>query len=325
MLTQAQIEELKYIYNSKNRFYHNFDHIEKMLYDLKEWYSHDLADQDADTLETAIYFHDIVYSASSSTNEEDSVEFYKNFCEKEKIPFKQTVCDLIMITKNHKVKTRAGYLRELEKKMIRLDINILNEDYSELIEYENKIFLEYQFLDIEKYIKGRVDFLNEVINNTLLNNASNVRRLIKHIESRVYKIGIYPGAFSPFHKGHLNIVNKAESVFDKVVIAKGINREKGKMDYQTPKSLINEIVEYDGLVTDLFYGVKNVKKFMIRGLRNEHDMNYEENLRRTIHDVMPNIEFVYFMCNSEYEHISSSMIRNLNKIDPKLTEKYIID
>jgi pantetheine-phosphate adenylyltransferase len=143
------------------------------------------------------------------------------------------------------------------------------------------------------------------------------------------KIGIYPGSFSPFHKGHYNILLKAEQIFDQVIIARGLNPEKEKSDWVVPNSLKTlEIIEYDGLLTDCINRVKlshNTTPTVIRGLRNSIDLQYELNQYRYLQDLMPEIQMVSIFCDKEFEHISSSGIRLLSKYGKEKVQKYLVD
>jgi len=92
-----------------------------------------------------------------------------------------------------------------------------------------------------------------------------------------------------------------------------------------PSCLRNEIVTYTGLVTDLFKSqYENVKLVLVRGLRSVYDLGYEDNLRRVVKDIRPDINFMYFFCDPGLEHISSSQIRNLSKFNRKLADRYLV-
>ena len=129
---------------------------------------------------------------------------------------------------------------------------------------------------------------------------------------------IYPGSFDPFTKGHLDIVKKASEIFDKVTIVIAINKNK-KRTYNVEKictaiktllfekNITNCVVEtWDGLVADLMNDW-NVK-YLIRGLRNNMDYNYEENIAKINKLINPKIETVYFRAEND---ISSSMVKEL--------------
>lgn len=140
------------------------------------------------------------------------------------------------------------------------------------------------------------------------------------------RIGLYAGSFNPFTLGHFNILYKAEKIFDEVVIGIGQNPEKEKNQFILPKELKQrktKIFFYDGLLTDL---VEKLEKdgfdcfngdscdvTLIRGLRNTTDLQYELTQYRFLQDLKPDIKVVSIFCDKEYEHISSSSIRMLQK------------
>jgi pantetheine-phosphate adenylyltransferase len=125
---------------------------------------------------------------------------------------------------------------------------------------------------------------------------------------------VYPGSFNPFHKGHYNILQKAERIFDKVIIARGVNPGKDKTTYELPEVLrYRQIETYEGLLTefinDLGYDVTT-----IRGLRNGSDLQYELNQYRYLQELGgKNISVTAIFCDMEFEHISSTGIRQLEK------------
>ena len=140
------------------------------------------------------------------------------------------------------------------------------------------------------------------------------------------KIGIYAGSFNPFHVGHYNILEKAEKIFDKVIIARGVNPEKNNMKTPLPNSLSNrEVFEYSGLLTDFINTLPYDNITLIRGLRNSVDLQYEMNQYRYLQDLMPEIQVVSIFCDKEYEHISSSGIRLLTLYGKEKVKDYLVD
>lgn len=134
------------------------------------------------------------------------------------------------------------------------------------------------------------------------------------------KEAIYAGSFDPFTNGHLDIIKKASKLFDKVVIVVAINKNKSRT-YNTDKmcsaievtlkenNITNCIVgSWDGLIADLMYSWEI--NYLIRGLRNVTDYNYEENMAIVNKLINPNIEYVYFRADNAA--ISSSMVKELN-------------
>ncbi len=128
------------------------------------------------------------------------------------------------------------------------------------------------------------------------------------------KIAIYPGSFNPFHVGHLNILEKAEAIFDHVIIARGGNPFKKDVERlpMPVKALAGrQIIEYDGMLTDFIKDLPFKNVTVIRGLRNASDLSYEITQYRYLQHFMPDIQVVSIFCAAEYEHISSSAIKAL--------------
>ena len=131
---------------------------------------------------------------------------------------------------------------------------------------------------------------------------------------------IYPGSFDPFTNGHLDVVKKSAALFDRVVVAIGINSSKKRSyDTETMKTAIEqalldngiyncELCYYSGLVAE--YAKENDIGYMIRGLRNTTDYNYEENIAEINKLINPKLEYVYF--RAENVAVSSSMVKELN-------------
>ena len=144
-------------------------------------------------------------------------------------------------------------------------------------------------------------------------------------------IGVYPGSFNPFHKGHYNILLKAEKIFDRVIVARGINPEKPKSEWEIPRIVYDrvEVTTYEGLLTDFIEEVAKPlnttdKLTVIRGLRNSVDLQYEMNQYRYLQDLMQNLQMVSIFCDKEFEHISSSGIRTLKPFGYDKVRNYLI-
>lgn len=140
------------------------------------------------------------------------------------------------------------------------------------------------------------------------------------------KVAIYPGSFNPFHKGHYNILMKAEKIFDKVIIARGINPEKSSSQCPLPDIISSKpVLLYGGLLTDFISELVMYDNItVIRGLRNAVDLQYEMNQYRFLQDLMPEIQVVSIFCDKEYEHISSSAIRMLQGYGDDKVKDYLL-
>lgn len=308
---KISLHKIKEIYNSSGREYHNFEHIESMVKNI-EFYSEELI--------TAILFHDIVYKYDSDTNEADSAEFFREIYNGNNSSFRESVEEAIIAT----AFSENDSWGNIEKEIVRVDRKILySQDMEELLEWEDKIFKEFQIYKVNVYREKRVNFLEKAYEETKNEKLIILKEIIKN---KKYKIGFYPGSFNPFHIGHYNILLKAENIFDKVIIGIGKNFEKMKNEkYDIPKKLSNrEIIEYGGLITTVIEELKEEGEvFVVRGLRNEYDLQYEENLRNSIKDFLPEQNFAYFFCDKEYEHISSSLIRDIKSRNDKNVVEFI--
>lgn len=150
------------------------------------------------------------------------------------------------------------------------------------------------------------------------------------------KIGFYPGSFDPFTNGHLHVVKNASELFDKVIIGIGINNQK-KNSYdrnlmknaiekvlQREKILNVDVIIYDNLSIDI--ALENKASFLVRGIRNGMDYQYEENLS-AINEEISGLDTIYIR-SGKWGNISSSMVKDLLSYDKdvsKYLQKEILD
>lgn len=184
----------------------------------------------------------------------------------------------------------------------------------DIIQQEKSQFNLFQYLNYSEYKQNRLTFLDKQLNSDLN------REFLNQFSP---KIGLFPGSFNPFHKGHYNVLQKAEQIFDKVIIAFGKNPDKKNKNFNVPSTIKNRQVEYfDELLTDLIKSL-NQDLVIIRGLRNTKDFLYEQKQYRYNQDLMPNIKVINVFCDKEFEHISSSGIRTLEKYNKH--QNYLLD
>jgi pantetheine-phosphate adenylyltransferase len=145
------------------------------------------------------------------------------------------------------------------------------------------------------------------------------------------KLGLYCGSFNPFTVGHLDIVKQAVSVFDEVMVAKGINPAKEQTyKYPLPIKFLNNmnvhVMGYRTLVTDFIQKLETdgYDVTLIRGLRNGADLEYEQNFTAFLKDIYPKVKLVAFYCDPKFRHISSSSVRDIEKFSPEEYKKYIV-
>lgn len=128
------------------------------------------------------------------------------------------------------------------------------------------------------------------------------------------KIAVFPGSFNPFTIGHKEVVEKALQVFDRVIVAKGVNPKKydalAIWDVKLP--LGAEFMEFTGLTVDF---AKNVKAdAIIKGLRNAQDLEDETTQQYWNEDLGLEIPIYYIICGRDKRHISSTAVRQLKKL-----------
>jgi len=135
------------------------------------------------------------------------------------------------------------------------------------------------------------------------------------------RIAIFPGSFDPFTKGHLDIVLRALPLFDKIIIAIGTNSSKqrsyttelmiDKISSLFTTELNIEVKTYEGLTA--LFAKKEKAKFLLRGLRNGIDLDYENPISQTNHFINKDLETIFMITSPEYSFISSSIVRDLKK------------
>ncbi|MBS1637769.1 MAG: adenylyltransferase/cytidyltransferase family protein [Bacteroidetes bacterium] len=285
-------------YDESHRHYHTMDHVIEVLGYLQTHI-------DCNELFLTAVFHDIIYDPRSKTNEEDSAALFLKEAAGTGISdkSKENIRQMILETAHH----RPG--SDLSKVFIEADLAILNQSLDKLLTYEEQIFKEYQFVDYKIYKTKRIEVLEHY------NQFGRLNTLMDYVRHCKPRIGVFAGSFNPFHKGHYNVLQKAEKIFDKVIIAFGKNPDKNARTWDVPKTIgYRQIEGYDGLLTD-FIDSLGYDVTVIRGLRNSTDFQYEQNQYRYIQELMPGIKIVNIFCDKEFEHISSSGIRTLEKYD----------
>ena len=141
----------------------------------------------------------------------------------------------------------------------------------------------------------------------------------------------YSGSFDPFTNGHLHVIIQSAQLFDKVIIGIGVNPNKSRkfdkdmMKTAIEKVLINKnldnkvsVITYDNLSIDT--AMENNCNFLVRGIRNGMDYEYEENMA-SINEELVGIDTIYIRAGS-LGNISSSMVLELLR-NGKDVSKYL--
>ncbi|MFM7153658.1 MAG: pantetheine-phosphate adenylyltransferase [Bacteroidota bacterium] len=133
------------------------------------------------------------------------------------------------------------------------------------------------------------------------------------------KIAVFPGSFDPITVGHVNLVERALPLFDKIVVAVGINSSKKylfpleqRIEWLKQVFKVHEKVEVDHFQhLTAHYCQKIGARYLLRGLRNASDFDYEKTISQVNHIVGEGIETVFLISQPEYSHISSTIVREV--------------
>ena len=133
------------------------------------------------------------------------------------------------------------------------------------------------------------------------------------------RTALFPGSFDPFTAGHLNILKRALTMFDEVIVAAGINQDKpGYFDTAKRLEIIRKatagieggrVISYDNLTIDTCraLGVRHI----VRGVRNMIDFETERSIADANRRLAPEIETIIIPTAQEFAHISSSAVRDI--------------
>ncbi len=133
------------------------------------------------------------------------------------------------------------------------------------------------------------------------------------------KIAIFPGSFDPFTIGHESVVRRASDLFDKIIVAVGVN--SGKQPLMTVESrvaMVKEVFKDDPKVDcDFFEGLtvdfckKVGARYMLRGIRTAADFEYERAIAQVNNKMLPEVESVFLLTKPEHTPVNSTIIRDI--------------
>lgn len=136
------------------------------------------------------------------------------------------------------------------------------------------------------------------------------------------RIALFPGSFDPFTKGHEDIVLRGLQMFDEIIIAIGYNSQKSNRYFPIEKMIacINEAFEQYPNIKVLTYSEltaelarKHDARFLLRGLRNTTDFEYENSISQVNRKLYEELESVFLITTPQLAWISSSIIREVHK------------
>ena len=142
------------------------------------------------------------------------------------------------------------------------------------------------------------------------------------------RIAIYPGTFDPITNGHIDVIERASSLFDKVIVVVAVNSKKTQLFSDEERKdmaktalshLLNvEVDIYQGLLLD--YAVQKNASALVRGIRAISDFEYEFQIALMNRKIVPDIKTLFLMPHEKYTYLNSSIIRELASFKQDVSE-----
>ena len=141
-------------------------------------------------------------------------------------------------------------------------------------------------------------------------------------------VSIYPGTFDPVTNGHLDVIERASGLFEKVIVTIAVNQNNKPMFSESERKdmLINVTSHLKNVEVDFFEGllVKYAEEkkagVILRGLRAISDFEYEFQMSLTNRKLNPEINTVFLMPNEKYSYLNSSLVRELASFNANVKE-----
>lgn len=133
------------------------------------------------------------------------------------------------------------------------------------------------------------------------------------------KIAVFAGSFDPVTLGHEEIIRRGTRLFDKIIVGVGINSAKQSLfspnqRLEWVKTVLQdvprvEVHTFDTLTVE--FARAHGAGFLLRGIRNYADLEYETHISRVNQSMHPDLETVFLVCNPQTSHISSTFVREI--------------
>ena len=141
-------------------------------------------------------------------------------------------------------------------------------------------------------------------------------------------IAIFPGTFDPITLGHIAILEKAQNLFDKIIVAVATGHHKNplcahekriELCRNALKKFLNiEVLGFSGLLIE--FAKLHEVNWLIRGVRNAADFTFEAQLAGMNRIMNSNLETMFILAADKYQHVSSSMVREIIRLEGDVTQ-----
>jgi len=174
---KCDVNTLLSMWNESHRSYHTLNHLNDVIGQINESKSK-YTNEEYEKLMLTALFHDCVYNPIKSDNEEKSADFFIECCSDKSNGDILEVRQMILDTKTHKATTN------LSESFNKYDMNIVERDFDQLLEWENGIEFEYTpHYSKEQYKEGRLKFLESILNK-YPHNTENLIRLVEWVKNK---------------------------------------------------------------------------------------------------------------------------------------------
>lgn len=136
------------------------------------------------------------------------------------------------------------------------------------------------------------------------------------------KVALFPGSFDPFTKGHEDIVLRGLNLFDEIIIALGHNTSKNTRYFEVElmlEKIRNTFAHHSNIKIQTFqeltaeFARRNGARYILRGLRNTTDFEYENSISQVNRHLNSDLESVFLITSPEFAAINSTIIREVHR------------